>query len=101
MNCHPNVPRRTVFRKQIDCPRDSTDASPVPIIPFLLHTAYILPGLFVAAFVAVRLTELLVYPPVAWLAKLPTYKSSDWVNLSLYLRPLLEGLPQAEPSASH
>ncbi len=34
------------------------------------------------AFAIVRLSEILVYPLVAWLAKLPTYRQSEWVNLS-------------------
>lgn len=36
----------------------------------------------VLVFAQVRLAEILLYPPVAWLGKLPRYKSSEWVNLS-------------------
>ena len=36
----------------------------------------------IIVFVQVRLAEILIYPPIAWLGKLPTYKSSEWVNLS-------------------
>jgi len=36
----------------------------------------------VLIFVQVRLAEILLYPPIAWLGKLPTYKHSEWVNLS-------------------
>ncbi|MEO5912665.1 MAG: hypothetical protein ABIS50_00415 [Luteolibacter sp.] len=33
-------------------------------------------------FVLTRVIEMTVYPVVAWLAKLPTYRQGDWVNLS-------------------
>jgi len=36
----------------------------------------------ILVFVQVRLAEIFLYPPIAWLGKLPTYKSSEWVNLS-------------------
>jgi hypothetical protein len=36
----------------------------------------------VLVFVQVRLAEILLYPPIAWLGKLPTYRHSEWVNLS-------------------
>lgn len=36
----------------------------------------------VLVFAMVRLAEILLYPPVAWLGKLPTYKSSEWIKLS-------------------
>lgn len=36
----------------------------------------------VPLFALVRVIELLVYPVVAWLAKLPRYRTGDWVNLS-------------------
>lgn len=36
----------------------------------------------VLVFAQVRIAEILLYPPVAWLGKLPRYKSSEWVNLS-------------------
>ena len=36
----------------------------------------------VPLFAMVRVIELLVYPVVAWLAKLPRYRNGDWVNLS-------------------
>jgi len=38
------------------------------------------PAIF--AFVGIRLTELLLYPAIAAIGKLPTYKQSEWVNLS-------------------
>jgi len=36
----------------------------------------------ILVFVQVRIATILLSPPVAWLGKLPTYKSSEWVNLS-------------------
>ena len=36
----------------------------------------------ILVFVQVRLAEILIYPPIAWLGKLPTYRSAEWVNLS-------------------
>lgn len=36
----------------------------------------------IIAFVGVRAAELLLYPPIAALGRLPTYKHSEWVNLS-------------------
>jgi len=36
----------------------------------------------ILVFAQVRLAEILLYPPIAWLGKLPTYRSSEWVNLS-------------------
>lgn len=38
------------------------------------------PAIFV--FVAVRAAELFLYPPIAWLGRLPLYKQGEWVNLS-------------------
>ena len=36
----------------------------------------------VVVFVSVRVAEVALYPLIAWLGKLPTYKHSEWVNLS-------------------
>ena len=36
----------------------------------------------ILVFVQIRMAEILIYPPIAWLGKLPTYKASEWVNLS-------------------
>lgn len=38
------------------------------------------PAIFV--FVGIRIAEILLYPLIAWLGKLPTYRHGDWVNLS-------------------
>jgi hypothetical protein len=36
----------------------------------------------IVAFVGIRATELFLYPAIAALGRLPTYKQSEWVNLS-------------------
>lgn len=38
------------------------------------------PAIF--CFVGIRITELVLYPPIAALGRLPTYKQGEWVNLS-------------------
>jgi hypothetical protein len=43
----------------------------------------------VPIFTMVRIGELLVYPPLTWLVRLPKYKTQDWVNVS---RQKFEGL---------
>ena len=64
-------------------PADTLTAAQGRVLgPLRNHIALLATTPATVAFIAVRLTELLVYPPVAWLAKLPTFKSSDWVNLS-------------------
>ena len=64
-------------------PADTLTAAQGRVLgPLRNHLALLATTPATVAFVAVRLTEILVYPVVAWLAKLPTYKSSEWVNLS-------------------
>lgn len=36
----------------------------------------------IPVFWAIRLAEILLYPPIAWLGRLPFYKHGEWVNLS-------------------
>jgi len=36
----------------------------------------------VLAFFAVRLGEVLLYPPLTWMAKFPKYRTGDWINVS-------------------
>jgi hypothetical protein len=64
-------------------PADTLTAAQGRVIgPLRNHLALLATTPATVAFLAVRLTEMIVYPPVAWLAKLPTYQTSDWVNLS-------------------
>lgn len=64
-------------------PADTLTAAQGRVLgPLRNHLALLATTPATVVFIAVRLTELIVYPPVAWLAKLPTYKTSDWVNLS-------------------
>jgi hypothetical protein len=64
-------------------PADTLTAAQARVLgPLRNHLALLATTPATVAFIAVRLTELLVYPLVARLAKLPTYKTSEWVNLS-------------------
>ena len=36
----------------------------------------------VVVFFLVRAAEILFYPPMAWMAKMPRYRTSEWINLS-------------------
>ena len=46
------------------------------------HLAVWITALAVPLFWLVRFTEIIVYPPLTLLIKLPKYKSADWVNVS-------------------
>ncbi|MBL8763830.1 MAG: hypothetical protein JNM07_06135 [Phycisphaerae bacterium] len=46
------------------------------------HIAVWWTAMAVPIFTAVRLGELIVYPPLTWLVRLPRYRSRDWVNVS-------------------
>ncbi len=46
------------------------------------HLAVWITALAVPLFWLVRFTELVVYPPLTWLIKLPKYEAKDWVNVS-------------------
>jgi hypothetical protein len=69
--------------------RTLTDAQGKILGPFRNQLCLMVQTPAVIVFVQVRLAEILIYPPIAWLGKLPTYKSSEWVNLS---RHKYEGL---------
>lgn len=62
--------------------RTLTDAQAVVLGPVRNHLALLATTPAVLLFVICRVTEVLVYTPVAWLAKLPKYRHGDWVNLS-------------------
>lgn len=46
------------------------------------HTAVWITGIAVPLFWLVRVTQILVYPPITWLVGLPRYRTGDWVNVS-------------------
>ena len=62
--------------------RTLTDAQGRILGPFRNQLCLMVQTPAILVFVQVRLAEILIYPPIAWLGKLPTYKSSEWVNLS-------------------
>ena len=62
--------------------RTLTDAQGRVLGPVRNQLALLATTPAVVVFVGVRLIEIIVYPPVAWLAKLPRYRHGDWVNLS-------------------
>lgn len=53
------------------------------------HLAVWITALAIPIFWLVRFAELIVYPPLTWLIKLPKYEAKDWVNVS---RHKFEGL---------
>lgn len=53
------------------------------------HLAVWITGLAIPVFWIVRFAELIVYPPLTWLIRLPKYEAKDWVNVS---RQKFEGL---------
>ncbi len=62
--------------------RTLTDAQAKILGPVRNQLCLMLQTPAVLVFAQVRIAEILLYPPVAWLGKLPTYKSAEWVNLS-------------------
>ncbi|MEP2777487.1 MAG: hypothetical protein ABJQ29_08145 [Luteolibacter sp.] len=50
--------------------------------PIRNHIALLATTPAAVAFCLIRASEIFVYPLVAWLAKMPTYRQSEWVNLS-------------------
>jgi hypothetical protein len=46
------------------------------------HTAVWITALAVPVFAVIRVAELVVYPPLTWLIRLPKYRAADWVNVS-------------------
>ena len=62
--------------------RTLTDAQGRVLGPFRNQLCLMVQTPAVLVFAQVRLAEIFLYPPVAWLGKLPRYRSSEWVNLS-------------------
>lgn len=62
--------------------RTLTDAQARLLGPLRNQLCLLIQTPAVLVFAQARLAETFLYPPVAWLGKLPTYKSSEWVNLS-------------------
>ncbi|MBE2203469.1 MAG: hypothetical protein IAE94_03950 [Chthoniobacterales bacterium] len=62
--------------------RTLTDAQARLLGPVRNQLCLLLQTPAVLVFALVRLAEILLYPSVARLGRLPTYKSSEWVNLS-------------------
>jgi hypothetical protein len=53
------------------------------------HLAVWITALAAPNFWVVRITEIIVYPPLTWLIKLPKYEAKEWINVS---RQKFEGL---------
>ena len=53
------------------------------------HVAVWWTALAVPVFAIVRVAEVIVYPPLTWMVRLPRYKTAEWVNVS---RHKFEGL---------
>ena len=62
--------------------RTLTDAQGRVLGPFRNQLCLMVQTPAIIVFTQVRLAEIFLYPPVAWLGNLPTYKASEWVNLS-------------------
>lgn len=50
--------------------------------PVRNHLAVWWTALAVPLFTLVRLAQILIYPPLHWLVRLPRYKTSEWINVS-------------------
>jgi hypothetical protein len=62
--------------------RTLTDAQAKLLGPVRNQICLLMQTPAVLVFAQVRLATMLLYPPVAWLGKLPTYRAAEWVNLS-------------------
>lgn len=49
---------------------------------FRNHAAVWWTALAVPVFTLIRIAELIVYPPLHWLVRLPKYRHQDWINVS-------------------
>ena len=50
--------------------------------PLRNHAAVWWTALAVPVFAIVRVAEVVVYPPLTWMVRLPKYRTADWVNVS-------------------
>lgn len=62
--------------------RTLTDAQARVLGPLRNQLCLLVQTPAILVFVQVRFAEIVLYPPIAWLGKLPTYNHSEWVNLS-------------------
>ncbi len=62
--------------------RTLTDAQGRVLGPFRNQLCLMVQTPAIIIFVQVRMAEIFLYPVIAWLGRLPTYDSSEWVNLS-------------------
>ncbi len=62
--------------------RTLTDAQGRVLGPFRNQLCLMVQTPAILVFAQVRIAEILLYPAIAWLGRLPTYRSSEWVNLS-------------------
>lgn len=62
--------------------RTLTDAQGRVLGPVRNQLALLVQTPAILAFVGIRATELFLYPAIAALGRLPTYRQGDWVNLS-------------------
>ncbi|MEI6082298.1 MAG: hypothetical protein WCR44_07715 [Verrucomicrobiota bacterium] len=62
--------------------RTLTDAQGRVLGPFRNQLCLMVQTPAILVFAQIRMAEILLYPAIAWLGKLPTYRSSEWVNLS-------------------
>jgi len=62
--------------------RTLTDAQGQVLGPIRNQLCLLVQTPAILIFVAVRVAELFLYPAIAWLGRLPTYRQSEWVNLS-------------------
>jgi hypothetical protein len=62
--------------------RTLTDAQSRLLGPVLNQVALLVTTPAALVFVLTRLAQILLYPWLTWLAKLPAYRASEWINLS-------------------
>jgi len=78
----------TIHRKATRGPRLVSQLNRT-VGPVRNHAAVWWTALAVPVFAIVRAAEMVVYPPLTWMVRLPKYRTADWVNVS---RHKFEGL---------